>query len=480
MKRVETFFLTKGKTPKAEFSALADICHKSKNLYNYANYILRQVATGKIENIQEFADLVSSKRTSKTIKDGSTREFENFAISEYELSKRLTAIRQTDYVAMKAQCAQQTLKLLFRNHKSFRRACAEYAKNPSKFLGRPRLPKYKDKNGMSVAVYTNQSATIDGDGFLQLAKGLTLSSVRTTIRNGQFKQSRIVPRLGCFKVEIVYEKSDGESELLAKSHNLRKFHAAIDLCVDNLATVTSDDWDSRPLIVSGGPVKSVNQLYNKRMAEVKSEYARHGLRTGNALRRLTIRRNLRVRDYLHKASRRVADWCASHHVGTVFVGLNHGWKQWCGMGRNGNQNFVQIPFDTFVSQLRYKLEDYGISLVTVNEAYTSKCSALDREAVGKHDDYIGRRVRRGLFRCSDGRLLNADVNGSLNILRVGLGKSDLGTADGARLFNPWKVGNIDTIRDAVRTFGRPADRRSVSERNAVEMHGNPCYNGVKD
>ena len=114
------------------------------------------------------------------------------------------------------------------------------------------------------------------------------------------------------------------------------------------------------------------------------------------------------------------DRLVQHHVGTLVVGKNDGWKQASGLGKRTNQNFVFVPHARFIEMLRYKAELVDIQVVVSEESYTSKCSFLDLEAVGKHDVYVGKRVKRGLFRASDGRCLNADVNGAFNILRKGV------------------------------------------------------------
>ena len=110
-------------------------------------------------------------------------------------------------------------------------------------------------------------------------------------------------------------------------------------------------------------------------------------------------------------------WLVGERIGTLIIGKNDGWKQAIGLGKRTNQNFVFVPHARFIAMLRYKAELVGIQVMVSEESYTSKCSFLDLELVGKHEVYAGRRVKRGLYRASDGRRLNADVNGAFNILR---------------------------------------------------------------
>lgn len=132
---------------------------------------------------------------------------------------------------------------------------------------------------------------------------------------------------------------------------------------------------------------------------------------------LTRKRNNKVKDYLHKASKEIINTCLEDNITTLIVGHNDGWKQESNLGKRNNQNFVSIPFDMFISMLRYKSERQGLRFVEVNESHTSKCSSFDLESVEHHDTYVGKRIKRGLFRTKDGILLNADVNGSYNIMR---------------------------------------------------------------
>lgn len=150
------------------------------------------------------------------------------------------------------------ISLLFKNYKSFYKASADYFRNPSKYKGKPKMPKYKDKDGLAILIYTNQNSKINKDGHLQLAKDFVLENVKIDIDTKNFKQVRIVPKLDYFQIEIVYNKEEGEYIRQAKLRNKKTNSAAIDIGVDNLATITSDNKDVSPLIVNGRPLKSIN------------------------------------------------------------------------------------------------------------------------------------------------------------------------------------------------------------------------------
>lgn len=139
---------------------------------------------------------------------------------------------------------------------------------------------------------------------------------------------------------------------------------------------------------------------------------------------LTFKRNNKINDYLHKASRMIVNYLVSKDINALFIGKNKEWKQNTNIGKRNNQNFVSIPFYKFIQMLQYKCTMEGITVKEIEESYTSKCSFLDDEAIGKHEEYKGRRIKRGLFKTAERKIINADVNGGLNILRKVVGKFD--------------------------------------------------------
>ena len=177
------------------------------------------------------------------------------------------------------------------------------------------------------------------------------------------------------------------------------------------------------LLSMANPLKAINQYYNKKLAKEKSYISRFKTDEGNErkfsnkIQRLHNKRNNKVKDYMHKASRIVVNHLVSKEVSDFIIGYNKGWKQDINMGKKNNQKFVQVPFKKFIDMLVYKCALKGISVHLQEESYTSKCSFFDNEPIRKHSNYQGKRVKRGLFKTSQGLLLNADVNGALNILK---------------------------------------------------------------
>ena len=365
----------------SKFAQLDELCFLSKNLYNVALYNIRQ----------------HYKETGKYL-------------SYNKLAKMLSNSNNLDYRAMPyAQSAQQVLRQVDNQYKAF------YAAIKSKKMKgkKVRLPKYKDKeNGRNIFIYTNQCIKVsNGIVYLKTKQGtLSFNTVADKIQ-----QVRLVPKANHIVIEIIYNK-----ECEAKQDNSR--YASIDLGLDNLCTLTSNTTQS--IIVNGKHLKSINHHYNKTKAIFQSKL-QQGKYSSKRISNLTLRRNRKIKDYMHKVSRKIVDYMETNSLNTLFVGKNVGWKDSINLGKTNNQNFVSIPYNMLIQMLEYKCKLAGINIVIVNEAYTSKCSFLDREKICKHDSYAGRRIRRGLFISNSGILINADINGSLNIMRLGLKKQNV-------------------------------------------------------
>jgi putative transposase len=135
------------------------------------------------------------------------------------------------------------------------------------------------------------------------------------------------------------------------------------------------------------------------------------------LHKLDLTRYNKMEDKFHKLSKNLVRYWINNDIGTVVIGYNQQWKQKSNIGKKNNQNFVGIPFWSLIKKIMYKAYLVGIDVYLETEPYTSKCSFLDNETIEKHDTYLGKRISRGLFRASDGRIINADVNAAFNIMR---------------------------------------------------------------
>lgn len=358
------------------YKELDSLCFSSKNLYNSALYQIRQhfFQTGKY---------LGYKKLQKILQDGGFKE----------------------YKSLPAKVSQQVLKLLDKNFVSF------FKSLKSEKVKKAKIPKYKDKlKGRNICIYTSQAVSKKElkRGFLKLSG--TSFKLNTKVKHKDLRQVRIVPIQGAYKIEILYKKETNPKEL-----DLNRV-ASIDLGVNNLATVAFSCTDIKPLFIEGRPLKSINQFFNKKKAELQS-YLREGKYITKRISKLILKRNCKVQDYLHKTSTKLINHLVLNNIGTLVIGYNQGWKQEISLGKRNNQNFVNIPFKKFIDYLSYKAELVGIFVQLQEESYTSKCSFLDEEAVCKHESYAGRRVKRGLFKSGLGKFINADLNGAYNILK---------------------------------------------------------------
>jgi putative transposase len=361
----------------------------SKNLYNQANYQIRQAF----------------------IHEGKYLPYA-------EIFHRLK--HHEAYCALPRKVSNSILIQLHTNWVAFFKGMNAYQEDPSKFLGRPHIPGYKDKDkGRNLLIYDKQA--LGKRAFKKTGKlvpsGLDIE-IETKTTWDHIDQVRIIPRSSCYVVEVVYQKAEQQAAVVSS------VIAAIDLGVNQLAAVTSTKPGFVPLLVNGRPLKDLNHYYNQQRAHHQSHLAHVKRFTSRQLDRITTKRNRRVNAYLHTASRRIIDHLVREGIGTIVVGKNPLWKQEVELGRKNNQQFVQIPHARFIDQLTYKAQLVGIQVLVQEESYTSKASFLDRDAIPFYDPkqtekprFSGKREKRGLYRASNGRRIHADVNGSYNVLR---------------------------------------------------------------
>ena len=338
----------------------------------------------------------------------------------YKLMKQALNLEgQCNYKLLKSQCSQQILRVLDKNMKAYCKSIKDWKTHKDKYKAMPQMPHYRKRGGMFNLYYINQSCTIK-EGVIRLAKDLSVQIPQWEKCGGSIKsfcQVRLISDNRNIKVEIIYNKE------IKKVDIDKTKYAAIDLGLDNLATmVTAEDCT----IWSGKYLKSYNNHFNKTLSRLQSIKDMQGMkRTTRRINLMYDKRDRYIEDAFHKVSRQIVDTLVRKKIGTLVVGYNAGWKQNADMGKRNNQKFVQMPFARLAGYLRYKCEMIGIEFVEHEESYTSKCDALALEPIGKHEEYLGRRVKRGLFRSSTGKVINADQNGALNILRKVVGDSEL-------------------------------------------------------
>ncbi len=365
----------------ARWDAIDAASFASKHLYNATLYLTRQAYIFEHQRIIGYA----------------------------ALDKLLQPL--AEYRALPAKVAQWVLKQVCAAWDSYFATVAEWTIHPEKFKGHPKLPRYLPKQGRNLLVYTSQAISRDpkNAGWV-VPSGVSLR-VATKRSHAEIAQVRLVPKSTHYIVEVVYDREPSPAPTLDPARI-----ASVDIGVNVLAAITSNQPGFTPHLVNGRPLKRCNQWYNKRRAQLQAHLPANQF-TSRAIEEMTDKRNRVITSYLHTASRAIINLLVQRGIGVLVIGKNDGWKQAVNLGKRTNQAFVMIPHARFIEMLRYKAALVGIQVTTIAEGHTSKCSFLDNEPIEHHDHYLGKRVKRGLFVASTGQTIHADINGSLNILR---------------------------------------------------------------
>ena len=373
------------------YRTLDDLTFKAKNLYNHGLYLYRQSYFERKKNP------------------------ENPVLSWVDIDKNLRKQGHEDIRALPAKVANAVLKNLGETVSSYWKLVR--LKREGGLRQNPKLPNYLHKtNGrypVSFNYQTFGSKRGTNNELILCPKGINLP-IPTKVDNP--KQVRIVPNHHNFIIEVIYNVE--EKELKSTSR-----YAGIDLGVDNFATVTFSA-QNKPLIIKGLELKSINQGYNRLISKAQSLLL-GTQKTSKSIHRLWSRRSWILRTKIHQITAFLTALFDEMQIETVFIGKNKNWKQGVPFGKAVKQRFTYLPYETFIEQLRYKCRLRGISVTVQEESYTSKASFLDNDDIpvygeGGNPRFSGRRIMRGLYRAGDGRLINADVNGSYNIMRKGL------------------------------------------------------------
>ncbi len=384
MRVVEQHIIRKG---DPRYNKLDEAAFASKNLWNAANYLVRQSFI-----------------------------FQDTYLNNVEIFHQIKS--HEAYQALPRKVSNQVLIQLHEAWKSFFEALAEWKEHPEKFLGRPKLPRYKPKSeGRNLLVYEWKAVSkraLKG-GMISLT-GLG-DLVKTKVTRETLYQVRIIPKGTHYVVEVVYERPAVQAEVSAS------LFASLDLGVTNLAAITSNKPGFVPLLVNGRVLKSINQGYNKQREHLQKQLARQDRLTSRRMSAVTDKRNRRIQYHLHLASKAIIERLVSEGIGTLIIGKNVCWKQEVEMGKRNNQAFVQIPHARFIEMVQYKAVLVGVRVILTEESYTSKASFLDRDPLPVYDPackdepkFSGRRKGRWYY-ASGKRVIHSDVNGSYNIAR---------------------------------------------------------------
>ena len=376
---------------KKEFRNLKYLCHIAKNLKNQAIYNVRQ------------------------------HYFKNKKYLSYNENYKMLK-NSENYKKLNSNMAQQILKEVDESFKSFF-ALLKLTKN-GQYNGKIKLPNYLDKDGFTTLVIGFVRLKDDmlivpySNSFRKAHKEIAIK-LPSVLKDKKIKEIRIIPKQHSryFEIQYTYEVKEIQREL--NENNV----LGIDLGIDNLCTCVTNTGAS--FIIDGRKLKSINQYYNKINAKLQSIKDKQKIeRTTLRQKRITRKRNNRINDYLSKAARTIVNYCLNNDIGKLVLGYNEDFQRNSNIGSMNNQNFVNIPYGKLRDKLIYLCKLYGIEFKLQEESYTSKASFFDGDEIPIYDkenlqEYVfsGKRIKRGLYQTSGGKLINADCNGALNILR---------------------------------------------------------------
>ena len=403
--------------------------HCANNLYNAALFRERQLMFASKKNVHELTD-----------NELEVMSEVEFALLDMAKAKTVPASGVIGYTFLDAvmkyndnpdynadgfpkHCAQNVLKCVIQDLKSYFESIKDWKKHPEKYTGMPKLPRYKRKQGIPAFRSSNIECRIHhterGNYYCSLPKTKVTVPLGKKIP-GKLKEVHVAPNNGIYQMTFVFD--DGEdTPVCSESERI----IAVDPGVDNLMAVINN-CGLPCILFNGKPLKAINQLYNKQIANIMSE---NTIGTTDRFvptphyQRVTLKRNNCVKDFLLKSARILIDWCVENRIDTIVLGKNVGWKQESDMGHVTNQSFVQIPHEQLYNIISYLAEREGINVVEQEESYTSKVSFLSKDVIPSYrckeekHSFSGRRVHRGLYKDRSGKQINADLNGSANILR---------------------------------------------------------------
>jgi len=323
-----------------------------------------------------------------------------------------------NYKALPAKVAQLVLKQNADAWTAYYKALKEYKLESTKFTGKPKPPGYVDEK--NLVKFNNQAV-----GKAQFNKGWvvpSMSPIRIPVKPGllfnDLCEVRIIPKTGCYVIEVVYEIVENSQFFCSLNPQLA---ASFDIGLDNLATIVFNDPTIQPIAINGKPLKSINQFYNKQVAKYRGLIK---VGTSQRIQNIVRNRNNFVDSYLHQSTKMIVDECLRLGVTHVSIGKNEQWKTHLNLGKRTNQNFTQIPHARFIEMLTYKLHRVGITVVVNEESYTSRASFIDWDNIPTYQPnthlkhtFSGKRVARAWYVSKHGFKIHADVNAAFNIGR---------------------------------------------------------------
>ena len=417
----------------------------TQNLYYIENDIkdvkFHQYDSEKIDELRHYMYIYNQQllqRNKKPI------DFVKFGLDAYFLHYYFKSIKQADYncETLSSQTSQQITSKVTQTFKAFKKSLFDYFEHKEKYKAKPELPRYKKKETMSGFYFTNQDVKIKNNQIKFPKTKLTLPF--TYNFKGRHIRTEVIRKYNDFELRLVFEQDPKpkfkETDVVA----------SIDLGVNNLVAITTNKGQS--LLVKDKSLKSINQFANKEIARIHSAQTtlkpNSKIVSSKQLMKVYQKRHRRMEHFMYCTASIVLNFCLENNVSKLVIGKNKDWKQDVELKKKDKQNFIQIPFNNLIFKIKEKLSCYGIEVLEQEESYTSKASSLDFDQLPVYEGksakapFLGRRTKRGLYETKEGILVNADLNGSLNIMRKAFPEIEFETRDLNYLQNPRIVKNI--------------------------------------
>ena len=383
---------------------------ESKEIYNFANYVLRQLYFKNSNKHKYSLSFIEEYPSLKELFLEYIEENKQFTTLFYKIICEFSKLKQ---YSINLKIVQNIVDKLKNDWASYW-ALLKMKKDKT-YNKEINIPTYKKK--YNLVEYNNQVMSkkklkLGYIGTDKMQQGIKIAKKHQNLNCKCFRIYEKHDKLVC---ELIYEKDIPTVEKTDKV-------ASIDLGLENLFTIAFN-YNKKGISIKGTKLKAINQYFNKLKASSQSMLP-HKQYTSKLINQLMYKREEQLRNYIGYYANKLIEILKEEKISKLVVGYNKGWKQEINIGSKNNQNFVGIPFRKILDILKYKLEDNGIEYKEQEESYTSKASYLDNDDIpvykendGTNYKFSGKRIKRGIYKSKQGKIINADLNGALNILK---------------------------------------------------------------
>ena len=384
---------------------------ESKEIYNYANYVIRQIFFKKSRNNKYNMDFVDEYPELKDLFLNYIDENKQFTTLFCKIIRKFAKLKE---FSINSKIVHSIIRRLKADWDSYW-ALFNLAKN-KEYDKKINIPKYKKQ--YNLVEYGNQVLS---------KKKLKLGFIGTDKMKQGFKLSKKQKDLNCKCFRIFYKNNNFVCELIYEKEindqtNSNGKAASIDLGLENLFTVAFN-YNKKGISFKGTKLKSINQYFNKETSKLQSLLPKNEYCSKRILH-LFYKREEQLRNVIGFYSNRLMELLVKEEIYTLVIGHNKNWKDKINIGKVNNQNFVSIPFSKVIDIIKYKAEDHGIKCIEQEESYTSKASFLDNDNIPTFNEdenqkhtFSGKRITRNLYQTKNNKIIDADLNGTLNIMK---------------------------------------------------------------